>query len=478
MELGHIFFGNTPCRQRMALLAALKHLRAEGGFKRVIVPCCGGFASVKTAIEAGFAPSDIYASDVALFSNILGYLYAGKDPKTTGYKLHESLVEGWEHFDGDPFRQSAWVYHAMKVGQLRAEHPYESSYRQDLLERREELVETLAQKLYKMSKIYAGLNYDIRDMREVLEEPYSESDIVIVNPPAFAKGYTKMYDFRGQVEYKFDVAEWDWKSEFVAAYNKARTGPEVQFWYRYENLDDLPHEDVVFGRQYGRQNRIDWWLCTKAHLLPHELKTQLEMKRAKPARGIRAAILPKNYTIRPDSKITFLQVDNDQASYYRDLWAHKLGSTAAESSFAMLIDGFIFGIAGFYLDKPMRLVTDSVREQFGFNVSLEQYPHANRLLMMAITTEHFRNILMGTVKTNRYFELNKFRTVCLSKYRKLKANNGLLKIVGREKLPDGRYSIMYETEFWKRDLKQVITDYLEYEKAAALKKVPEENDDD
>jgi len=53
------------------------------------------------------------------------------------------------------------------------------------------------------------------------------------------------------------------------------------------------------------------------------------------------------------------------------------------------------------------------------------------------------------------------KTTRLSKYRKVKLNNGLLNIILREKMPNDMYRLIYETDFYDRTFKECLELYLE-----------------
>jgi hypothetical protein len=77
IQLDKIFLGNAIAEHRKYMTELFRFFKSKG-YKKTTIPACGQFTLVKCAIEAGFKPSQIYASDISLFSSILGYLYAGK----------------------------------------------------------------------------------------------------------------------------------------------------------------------------------------------------------------------------------------------------------------------------------------------------------------------------------------------------------------------------------------------------------------
>lgn len=77
MNLSSIFLGGVTGDHRKYLRALLEYYR-ERGCDRIFIPCTGQNTVVKTALDAGFLPEQIFSSDISLFSSMLGYLYSGQ----------------------------------------------------------------------------------------------------------------------------------------------------------------------------------------------------------------------------------------------------------------------------------------------------------------------------------------------------------------------------------------------------------------
>jgi hypothetical protein len=172
-----------------------------------------------------------------------------------------------------------------------------------------------------------------------------------------------------------------------------------------------------------------------------------------------------------------MAISGETALYYRDLWAHKMGTTRAENYFLVTLDGMAFGVTGMMMGKVRRLQEDEVLEVFGFDQPLDNHPNSHRLFMRLLTCQEFKYILENTTKVNRISELKGFKTACITKYRKLKSSTGLLTIRKREKLPSGMYKLMYFCEFYKLTFKEVLADWLAREDVKDLRKIMGEEED-
>lgn len=444
-----IFLGHTPSDQRKFLVKLFEHLRTT--HDRLIIPAVGEFTMPRCAIEAGWKPEQIWASDVSLFSDMLGYLFSGQLHSTIEYTMSDALEERWStltkaHKPTDILR-TAFVLWGMKYVQL-SKIAYQRAQAYDLDVHMEQHVLKLQAQIERVMPIYGGIHYEHRDLRELLAVDYAPTDVVGINPPAYTNGYTKMFDFTGDIDFDPNVPEFVWSKEYHPSYFASKESPAPFLWYRYQNTKGLPSTDVVFAKEYNTV-RQDYWLFTKPEILGgFEFKGAIVPMSRKRLAPYRAPTFGPDDEIRPDSEIRFVQVPKEVALYYRDLWAHKLGNTAAEQYILMLVDGKVFSTLGIMLGDVYRLRSDKVFENYGFTAPSTRYPRANRLLMWCITSAEFGRFVRATSSTiNRYWEMDGLKTACLSKYRHVKLNTGILPVTKREKMDNGLYKIMYETTF-------------------------------
>ena len=468
MQLDTIFYGNTPTDQRKYLLYLLKALREKKGYKKIIIPCVGQFTMAKVAIQAGFEKQNIYTSEISLFSCLLGYLYSGKNIEDLNFTLSESIKQEYDE-QKDDVSKIAVIFYYMKLKQIEKMNKnfYMNEYYKNFVYKKGDYIQAIKKELSAYKEFYNGINFSISDLRDEITRDYDPETLVLVNPPAFANGYTKMFDFGDDISFTVGVEEFNLKKEYYNLFAQSKEKEAGYIWYKYQNVDGLPSEDVMFGKEYTKI-RYDYWLYTKASEITEEddIKKELKLKSPATVSKVKEPIIPLDYEITEKSKVTFRVVNEKVALYYRDLFAHRLGNTKAELYVLMFIDGYVFGTMGFHLAEARRLASDDLFEVFGFNAPLKNHQKANRFLMMCITTEEFRDFIYNSQKTNRFFEFKGFKTTCLSKYRKVKLNNGLLNIRDREKEPlTGMYKIVYICDFYKRSYKDCLKLYLDEEKS-------------
>ena len=471
VQLDKIFLGITQTDQRKYLTRLLTFLQPN--YDKIIIPACGEFTIIKCALEAGFKPEQIYASDISLYSSLLGFIFSGQSVDDLEFRLNLDYQDEYKALGSD-IEKAAFIMWLMKLKQLRPHVTYEKMYYDEFIENRDVYLEQLTDQIAKMDEQYHGINYSLKDMRAEMEDEHDGRTIIVQNPPVFSKGYEKMFDFTGVIDFNPEVPEFDWKKEYMNYYHQSLEKPELYIWYRSTNLEGIAPENVLFGKQI-KGSKFDYWLINHPDVVKDfDKKGMLLYKNVKDHGNMHWPIIPHDHEIKPDSVIYFKQVDADTALYYRDLFAHKLGNTKAESYYLMFVDGFVFATTGMMTGQMFKMMTNRVFENYGFNAPLDKYPRANRLLMLAITCEEFADVIRrSTARFNRTYELKGLRTTCLAKYRKVKLNNGILNVEHREKMPNGLYKIMYDTDFHKGGfsdvLKRFLTEEAEYAKSKEAK---------
>jgi hypothetical protein len=460
MDFEKIFLGNTQSDQRKFIAKALMHLRPR--YNRVIVPCCGQFALVKCALQAGFPSSSFIASDVSFFSSLLGYFYTGRPLSELPFTfLIDEIRTRYDELSDDAHR-AAFLLLLIKRRQLRQNIFFEKRYL-DAMERSvSKNLNALAAQLNHHREVYDGITYHIEGLRTVTQYNDPET-IILMNPPAFAKGYSRMFDLTKIINYRVPCEEWSMSKEYYTLHASLLSLDSLAFLYRYKEARNLPTDEIVFAKEYS-EKRYDYWLCTKPAALAGfpslNLIKRRGFHRAKPIAGMR--IFTASDELTPQSRITFQQTTEEHALYYRDLFAHKLGDVKAEMYILTCIDHKVFAVTGYALRKIFTMQEQHIGEVFGFNAPHPLYRNINRLLMMLITCRDFERTMQSLMmRKNRFYIVRGLKTTCLAKYRKVKLNNGILEIYNREKLPNDMYRIQYQTEWHDRTYADCVKIYLE-----------------
>jgi hypothetical protein len=278
-----------------------------------------------------------------------------------------------------------------------------------------------------------------------------------------SKGYEKMFDTKGAIKWaQPSIPEFDYKAGRPKIYNMTLAAKGLAFVQAAWDMTDYVGDRIVFyweGPAHG-----EYLACNRSDEVEH-VRIFAKETEIRPAK---IPLMPIDYEIREDSKVSIVQTKREHALYYRDLFAHKLGVTRSESYYLMLIDGYIFGVFGMFFDKVTRGQLPQVSETFGFNVPSNRYPRLNRLLMTVLVSQQTRS-LFKTLMPSALLDVEFFQTTCIATTPEVKANRGLLKIVERYQRPDGRWYINYRTPFhpwdWQGAVKKWLGDMKRQEQA-------------
>ena len=96
---GAFFLGTLVAQEQKFLKPLIENARKQG-YTRFVEPCAGAFAMSHIAAQCGYKPGEIEASDVSMFTSIMGYAHgpAGRDKKLRpGQGCRHSVTEGKVH---------------------------------------------------------------------------------------------------------------------------------------------------------------------------------------------------------------------------------------------------------------------------------------------------------------------------------------------------------------------------------------------
>lgn len=461
VQLDKIFLGRTPVAQRKYSSAVFRHLVST--HPKLVVPASGAATLVGDALEAGYKKENIETSDISLFTSLLGYLFSGKPISEIKFQVADEYRADYEKITDDIGRV-AYLMWLMKMAQLSKIH-YRRMLYEDLLANREKHIALLAEQIKKMRDYFFGINYEIKDLRDEFVERDSNT-LLVINPPVFKNCYEKkMFNFQGFIEYESGIKEFDFKKEYHTLYEKSKELSYPCIWYRYRGVNGFNPSEVIYAREY-QVGKTDFFLCTKPSVIEDRALRSYMMRIAtKRLRPYCSPTFGEKDGIDENSTVRFVSVPEEVGLYYRDLFAHRLGTTGAEHYYLMLIDGKVFSTCGFTTSKLFRLKSEYVFENFGFSVSLKKYPQSNRLLMMMLTSKEFGEVIRNTTSNkNRIYNLIGMKTTCISKYRSIKTHQGILERISRETLPNGLYKIQAQTKWHDRDFKETLRIWLEEQK--------------
>ncbi len=443
-----IFQGILPSATR----SYLRYFVSQVKPKKVIMPCCGQFTIVKAVIDGGVAPENIYCSDISLFSSILGYVFTDRDIKEIPFVADDPklFAEG-----NTNMRNAAILLYDMQLAQLPHKNYYQQYVRNEFLEQKEQMLSDLERRLQEMHQDFHGIHYEIADMREQLDPDYGKDTLVVINPPTYRGGYENMFEFPG-ITYKCDFPMFDFDVEFIPLVEHEVNKKHLFMTFRFMDVG-VDNKHLLFGLYKTSSKKLyAWWVNRDFATLPVSRGIVGEEK--EPTLG-KTSFISMDYEITENTKLAVREIHRDRALLLRDLLCHKMGATDAESFYEVFLDNYSFGVFGMHAQAFHMGKSDYLFEMFGFNVPLHKYSRNNRLLMLALTSSAFQNQFYG----KKGFTPIGIDTVCFSKYRKMKLNNGILVVTHREKQKNGDYKIKYRADFRDETYPEVVKHFLDEE---------------
>lgn len=456
MKFDKIFLGDSPHSMRRYLIEVLRFLKEEG-HEKLWVPACGQFAIVKIALQSGYKPENIWVSDISLFSSLCGNFYAGKPIDEIDFMLSDEREKEYKKYKKEESKL-AYLMWLMKISQLHPTNDYEQAYYNEFQVNKQRYIDELKATLMAYRDYYAGINYDLLDLREVVTELNQNGGLMMINPPIYGGDYAKMFNFDPNIFFDPEIPQFH-PDEYMELYESSREGKSLSFWYKHKSAEGVDLNEVVYGKDFGA-DRVDYIITTQPEILPKRLRGVLDSKEITQTHG-KYEILDADFELTSEVKISFKSTDADTAMYYRDLFAHRLGLNLTEEYYLIFFDGKLFGVAGFNLSELRRMISDVIFETFGFNTRMSKYSTASRLMSMILMSREFLDFVKAQAKTNRFFDIRKFKTTCMSKYRKSKVCNGLQDIVKKEKMKDGQYKLLYIGDVFESTANEMLEKYLE-----------------
>lgn len=452
-----IFLGSTPAEFRDYLIQAFGYLR--GDYDRIIVPCAGSLTIPALAVRAGWKPEQIECSDISLYTSVVGMYASGADFRELGVRL---TVPALGLAEGERIQNPEDALLLLKYLSIPGKNTYERSFLREIEYDKEAHRQGIKRQLELVRAELEGVRYDVGDMWDVLERCSGDrKSVIYVAPPSYAHGYTRMFDTQGRLTWNAPtVAEFDPKTGLKRLFEVLRDAEAFGLVYRYKDIDEEEANYTVFAKRFA-PDRTDYLLAGR----PEELRDRniaLRRTRICPAD---APTFTAEQTITENSKIQFAKAPEEVAMYYRDLFAHRLGTVETERNFILLVDGRVAGVIGIHLFNVMMGTSGQAFLLYGFTAPTRRYPRLNKLLMMTLVTKDFAAVIEETenLKTR---ELTGLKTTCLSRYPEMKSHRGVLKLEKRER-KNGTYRLVYATDFKEMSFRDCLITWLKRENGRA-----------
>lgn len=431
-----LFRGITDVAERAYLHPLFGHLRDH--YQRFVEPCAGGFGNISLAVGAGWDPKQIEASDVQLFSAVLGAVTSGTpldelEVRVDGRKLRlprDSAAAGarilWSHL------------------RLRTESDpavYGQQIHEDVIRRQAEHEAAIARKLEALADTVGGLTYHRMGLWEHLDRVLDDPTAVVnMGPPSVTRGYERFYDTDGRLTWAeptyatFDVETGLRELVEMCDGRKALVLIEEQQAPRKSS-----HPQPVYARDLSEDWRVYILSNRPKEVFGYMGGMKIGARQAPASTKPAWPILPSDYEITPETRVAIVPVGGGETAWLRDLWVHKLPTIGSTSgNFVVLLDGQVAGLAALSVDPiirpyPNQKERDALLMRFAVGA-----PHSLRLTRLVTRLCLLRSTAEAVLAGKSRVWADSARRVCTVEYSRFREAKGLRGLMKRDKVNNHR----------------------------------------
>ncbi len=446
---GAFFLGTLVPSEQKYIKIILENAR-KAGYNRVVEPCSGAFAMAHLAVQAGFKPEQIEASDITMFSSIMGYALMDKpltdlEITATGF-TEEELTD-----PATPLYALLYLKSMVTAGS-----DFFFAMVKDLELRREEHIKKIQEQLDRGKALLKGFSYRALDMFVHLDEVINDpKTIIIANPPTYTAGFEKWYGTGGHMNWKEpEYGIFDPKTGLTDLFEVMNKSKALIICYEENEVKKMAGK-AIFTR-YGVRKGFNVYLTTNREEEAEGLANGKMMVRPNESKmaPLDCSTLPTDYVLTENSKIEFMQVEPQHVQYYRGIWTHNFVGGQAQVNVVMLIDRFVAGVFGYQLAIGPVVLKDLLI-MFGVTVPHVSY-RLNRLLTMVACNMETLKHLLTDYQISR---LTGLQTTQLTKYPESKEMRGVMKLFKKEKGKLG-YKLIYKTSIQQRTKEDTLIEWL------------------
>jgi hypothetical protein len=439
-----LFLGVTPTGARNYV--ADKVVSLERPFFNA---CAGRFSVVEAAIKAGVPRQNVFASDIGLFSSIIGFLAdPSKNLDDLGIRILDPTLE--PKGIADKLEFAAHVMLILKLNQMKQTNLRGLYLREELLASWEKSRAAMRQQLQTLVQNIAGIHYEIADIWDVVSRVSQEDVTFYASVPHYARGYTKMFAAPNVKWNEPSIPEFDPKTFPVLLEKLGQANCHAFLCRRCEWEEPIP---VDWKKVYGKpdEKRALWIIANRSVDCRADNRTGFG--------DIRKLPIYDDHEITPASKFHVVMVGLPTALYYRDLFVHRLGATTADRGFLLLVDGQVMTAFGIFIQDFLQFRMQYLPEMFGITRSSRRYHRLGKLFMLLLTSGEMKKRLCDILKLWLH-EPRGIQTTSITVHEEGKTDRGALKVVSRETLDDGRFRIIYRGDFRADSFADVVSDWL------------------
>jgi hypothetical protein len=440
-----IFLGVVPRGVRSYVAREIVRLG-----KPLFNACAGRFSVIEAAVKSGFPAAKVLASDIGLFSSLIGYLADdSKRLEDLGIRILDPSLEPRDVRNDLDF--AAHVMLILKLNQLSETNLRGLYLREELRASWCRYRQAVREELEGLVATIKGIHYEVADIWDIVERVAADDASFFASVPHYPGGYSRMFRTSNLVWNEPKTHEFDPKRfpELMQRLGEATCA--ALLCRRGEWEEEVPPPwKRVFGRPESRDKAL-WIIANRSMQAYAENKTGFG--------DIRELPIYDDHEITPASKFRVLMVGLPTALYYRDLFVHRLGATTADRGFLLLVDGQVMTAFGIFVQDFLGFRTGYLPEMFGITRSSRRYHRLGKLFMLLLTSGEMKKRLCDILKLWLHEPVG-IQTTSITVHEEGKTDRGALKVVSREKLEDCRFRIVYRGDFRDDSFADVVSDWL------------------
>jgi hypothetical protein len=306
-----IFLGVVPRRAWSYVAREIVRLG-----KPLFDACAGRFSVVEAAVKSGFPAAKVHASDIGLFSSLIGYL--ADDSKRLEHLGIRILDPDLEPRDvTDELDLVAHVMLVLKLNQLSQTNLRGLYLREELRASWRRYRQAVRDELEGLVATIKGIHYELADIWDIAERVREDDVSFFASVPHYAGGYQRMFRTPDLAWNEPKIAEFD-PERFRELMQRLGEATCAALLCRRGGWEEEvpPPWKRVFGRPQSREMAL-WIIANRSMQAYAENKTGFG--------EIRKLPIYDDHEITSTLKIQVVMVGLPTALYYRDLFVHRLG---------------------------------------------------------------------------------------------------------------------------------------------------------
>ena len=265
---------------------------------------------------------------------------------------------------------------------------------------------------------------------------YAQMYLRTSNPPTYFSGYEKFYDTQGKMTWKEPEYQlFDPATGHQQLFDMCMDAKALVLCYQEKRVGETVGH-TIFARS-GTRADLNSYITTNREEEAVSLAHGKKIKRPSESKlePLECSMLPRDYEITEESRLSVIPIKAAQAQYYRVLWTHNFVGSSATWNRALLIDGYVAGVFGI-----SKMAADSLFVWYVMKVPHEKY-RLGRLCYMLAQNRAFADSLLDDLDQEKVV---KIRTAMLTKYPENKEVRGIMKLVSRVQDKQNGYKLTYE----------------------------------